>query len=107
MAYIDPALMALMAQLIGPSEADRRYWRQMTSEACRRAFEAGVARGRELEGTERDAAWIEIARPAARGGPSFADLELKRWGPAGREHFGDPKPGDFPGRAATRRQPAA
>lgn len=26
------------------------------------------------------------------------DLEVKRWGPGGREHFADPRPGDFPGR---------
>lgn len=24
-------------------------------------------------------------------------LELRRWGPGGREHFGDPRPGDFTG----------
>ena len=28
----------------------------------------------------------------------FARLELLRWGEGGREHFGDPRPGDFPGR---------
>lgn len=28
-----------------------------------------------------------------------AELEAERWGPGGREHFGDPRPGDFPGRA--------
>lgn len=30
---------------------------------------------------------------------AFARLELARWGPGGREHFGDPRPGDFTGRA--------
>lgn len=29
-----------------------------------------------------------------------ARIELARWGPGGREHFGDPRPGDFPGRGA-------
>ena len=29
-----------------------------------------------------------------------ADQELAAYGPGGREHFGDPRPGDFPGRAA-------
>ena len=35
----------------------------------------------------------EIARQLA------ADVGLmeRRWGPGGREHFGDPRPGDFPG----------
>ena len=28
------------------------------------------------------------------------DLEAKRYGPGGRERFADPRPGDFPGRAA-------
>ena len=28
----------------------------------------------------------------------YARLERLRWGDAGREHFGDPRPGDFPGR---------
>jgi hypothetical protein len=27
-----------------------------------------------------------------------ARLELLRWGDGGREHFSDPRPGDFPGR---------
>jgi hypothetical protein len=26
-----------------------------------------------------------------------AELELARWGPGGREHFADPRPGDFTG----------
>jgi hypothetical protein len=26
------------------------------------------------------------------------ELEIRRWGPGGREHFGDPRPGDFQGR---------
>jgi hypothetical protein len=47
-----------------------------------------------------DRRWVEIARPVARGGPMFAELERKRWGPDGREHFADPRPGDFPGRGA-------
>ena len=27
-----------------------------------------------------------------------AELKGRRWGPGGREHFADPRPGDFPGR---------
>jgi hypothetical protein len=30
--------------------------------------------------------------------PSPSPLEEARWGEGGREHFGDPRPGDFPGR---------
>lgn len=28
--------------------------------------------------------------------PDPAELELLRWGPGGREHFGDVRPGDYP-----------
>ena len=31
----------------------------------------------------------------------LARLDALRWGPDGREHFADPRPGDFPGRAAS------
>ena len=51
-----------------------------------------------------DAAWNRIARAAVRG-PSHAELEVKRWGPGGREHFADPRPGDFPGRATAEPEP--
>jgi hypothetical protein len=49
---------------------------------------------------QRDMArrWHEVANPAARGGPSHDELERRRWGPAGREHFGDKRPGDYPGK---------
>jgi hypothetical protein len=26
------------------------------------------------------------------------EIERRRWGPGGREHFADPRPGDYPGR---------
>ena len=39
-----------------------------------------------------------IPHPAS--GPSHAELEERRWGPGGREHFGDPRPGDYRGRDA-------
>jgi hypothetical protein len=48
--------------------------------------------------------WKQIARPALTGVP-HAELEERRWGPRGREHFADPRPGDFPGRGAPRPQP--
>lgn len=57
-------------------------------------YEAGVAEGRRAEGAERDAAWNAIARPIARGSDTHAELEERRWGPGGRDHFGDPRPGD-------------
>ena len=53
---------------------------------------------------DMDARWNRIARAAVRG-PSNAELEEKRWGPGGREHFADPRPGDFPGGLARKREP--
>jgi hypothetical protein len=50
------------------------------------------------------ARWQEIAR-AAISGPSHADLEAERWGPGGREHFRDPRPGDYPGRKQPEPEP--
>jgi hypothetical protein len=48
---------------------------------------------------EEAAAWRRVAGRVGRGAgdPSFAELERRRWGPGGREHFADPRPGDFPG----------
>ena len=61
--------------------------------------------GREMyEAGRRDAEadmaaqWTRAA--AAVRGPGFAELEERRWGPGGREHFADPRPGDYPGRLA-------
>ena len=58
---------------------------------------AGIEIGRRLEAAERHAGWVRIASPIARGGPAYAELERRRYGPGGREHFGDPRPGDFRG----------
>lgn len=68
--------------------------------AYRRGHAAGVEEGRRAEAAERDAAWHAFAAPVVKHlqGPSFAELERRRWGPGGRAHFGDPRPGDFTGR---------
>jgi hypothetical protein len=42
--------------------------------------------------------WAALVRPVVTG-ISHAELEQRRWGPGGRAHFADPRPGDFPGRA--------
>jgi hypothetical protein len=66
-------------------------------EGWRRGHAAGVARGYRQACADMEASWQAIARPVAYGGTSHADLELLRWGPGGREHFGDPRPGDYAG----------
>ena len=45
------------------------------------------------------ARWNELAQGVVSG-PSHAELEERRWGPGGRAHFADPRPGDYPGRGA-------
>jgi hypothetical protein len=90
---VTPAEAIAAAELI---EAETAYRLQLAREmyqAGRRDAEADMA-----------VRWNEIAR-AATHGPSQADLEAERWGAAGREHFGDPRPGDYPGRVPAPRQP--
>ena len=80
-----PAEAIEAAELV---EAEVRYRNQVGREmyqAGRRAAEA-----------EQAAAWHELAASVVHG-VSHAELEERRWGPGGREHFADPRPGDFPG----------
>jgi hypothetical protein len=43
---------------------------------------------------------IADVKAAQHGLVLDAEIEERRWGPGGRAHFGDPRPGDFPGRTA-------
>jgi hypothetical protein len=85
---INAAVLAAAADLIGSigEREDRAY---------RRGFEAGY-RAADDDWYMSLAPAREAARRAARH-PSYAELEGRRWGPGGREHFADPKPGDYPG----------
>jgi hypothetical protein len=83
--------------------AERDLWLRRLLAAEQEAYERGRARG--VEEGRRDALAEEAAqRREAAGlmpaGLSHAELERMRWGAAGREHFGDPRPGDYPGLAA-------
>lgn len=60
----------------------------------------GIDIGRLLEARERDQLWHEAADPIARGADPFAELESLRWGPGGREHFGERRAGDYVPRPA-------
>jgi hypothetical protein len=55
--------------------------------------------GREAAEADMAARWDRAAR-AVGAGPDRAELEERRWGPGGRDHFADPRPGDYPGRLA-------
>jgi hypothetical protein len=79
-------------------EAEAAYRRQVGREMYAAGYAAAEA--------DMDARWNRIARAAVRG-PSHAELEEKRWGPGGREHFADPRPGDYPGRLALEAQAEA
>ena len=73
------------------AETETAYRHQL----AREMYQAGR---RDAE-TDMARRWAQIARPAVHG-ISHADLEQRRWGPGGRAHFADPRPGDFPGRGA-------
>ena len=70
----------------------------------REAFRRGRALGRR-EGFEECSklrnrefrAWVTDCH-INDGTPKYAELERRRWGPDGRAHFADPRPGDFIGR---------
>ena len=76
------------AELAERETAYRHQLARQMYEAGRRDAEADMARR-----------WAQAAQPVTRGA-SHAELEQRRWGPGGRAHFGDPRPGDFPGRAS-------
>lgn len=68
----------------------------------RGAYEAGKLHGvydagKHDANAERDEQWNSIARPAVSGGPNHCELEEQRYGPGGREHFGDTREGDYKG----------
>ncbi len=79
------------------AEAEIRYRNQLAREMAAAAYERG-----QVDGYLRAIADVKAVQ---HGLVLDAELEVRRWGPGGREHFADPRPGDFPGRAG--RQPEA
>ena len=79
--------------------AETAYHHQLAREMSRAGQRAGLQAGYRQADADRAARWAEIARPVVHG-IGYAELEGRRWGPGGRAHFADPRPGDFPGRAA-------
>ena len=82
-------------------EAETRYRLQLARETrettAAREFDRGYAEGYLRAVADAKAAQHGIVRDAA--------LEEVRWGPGGREHFADPRPGDYLGRVPAQRQP--
>lgn len=85
-----PVTRSDIAEIIDPA-AEIAYRQQLGREM----YEKG-RRDADADMAER---WAEIARPASRS-VSRTEMEERRWGPGGRERFGDPRPGDYPGRGA-------
>jgi hypothetical protein len=81
--------------------ATPEYWRALFADAHRADLEDAYQRGREDMAREYERDWAVIARPVARGGPAFAELELRRWGVRGeqrtRQTFGQPHAADYMG----------
>ena len=81
------------------AEAETAYRHQLAREMFQAGQRAGFEAGYRQANAEEAAHWARITRPVVHGIP-HAELEQRRWGPGGRAHFADPRPGDFPGRAA-------
>jgi hypothetical protein len=86
---VTPAEAIEAAELM---EAETAYRLRFAREMADAAYQRGYAAGRLRAVADLKAAQHGIVRDAER--------EIERYGPGGREHFGDPRPGDYPGRAA-------
>lgn len=76
---------------------ERDMWQRRVAEA----FRDGYAAAEHQHGGDYGRGLVDgaaVRKRAEHDLVEFARLELLRWGPGGREHFGDPRPGDFPGR---------
>jgi hypothetical protein len=87
--------------------AERDMWLRRELAAGRRGYERGrrdgYAEGYAEAERDMERRWREFARPMARQlqGPSYAELERRRWTLRGevrtRETFALSHPGDYPG----------
>lgn len=76
---------------------ERDQWQARIAQAWRDGHAAGeLARAGDYRRGLVDGA--AARKRAEHDLVEFARLELARWGPGGRAHFGDPRPGDYPGR---------
>jgi hypothetical protein len=78
------------------AEAETRYRNQLAREIAEHTARAEYERG-QVDGYLRAVADFKAFQHAE---VADAELEARRWGPGGRAHFADPRPGDFPGRGA-------
>jgi len=95
---VDPVAAAI--QEAEHAEAETRYRWQLARESFQAGLALGAARAREAvlrEQAEAQRLAAAELMPALLS-PDHAELEQRRWGPGGRAHFADPRPGDFRGR---------
>lgn len=82
-----------------------RLGREMYQAGYADGYHAGYEAAWGVREASAAAWWREHGRGLVDG-LTHAELEERRWGPGGRAHFADPRPGDFPGRTPqTRHQP--
>jgi hypothetical protein len=80
-------------------EAETAYRNQLARVMYQTGHADGYCAGYRQAEADQAARWNQAAS-AVVDGPTCAELEERRWGPGGRAHFADPRPGDFPGRGA-------
>ncbi len=92
------AASMIRTALLGLSD-ERDAWLDRVYDSWRAGWRAGFEAG-DAAGTRRTAReWhvTAIGLPLSVLGPSWAELERRRYGPGGRAHFGDPRPGEYAG----------
>ena len=86
------------AELVETETAYRLHLaREMAEQEAAAAYERGASDGYTHA--------IADVKAAEHGLVRDAEMETRRWGPGGRAHFADPRPGDFPGRSARQPEP--
>ena len=95
-----PATIPAAGDVLALSD-ERDLWLRRLLAVERDAYDLGYERGVE-DGRRAVLAEETAFRRWASGhlrsaGPPYAALELRRWGPGGRDRAGDPRPGDYPG----------
>lgn len=80
---------------------ERDVWHRFAVEWARSAYRGGYRAGHAAgyaTGYGQGVTDWKVTMELIPGGPDHAELLRRRWGPGGREHFADPRPGDYPGR---------
>jgi hypothetical protein len=83
------------------AETEIRYRNQLVRDLAGHAAAAEYERG-QVDGYLRAVADFKAFQ---RAEVADAELETRRWGPGGRAHFADPRPGDFPAGPSQNRKP--